>query len=151
MMRRLFWRCVYPIAVVTHRLFGTSYKWVNVGKSAWMRPETGYGALWHYQWFGDPIAAMPSKVNLCGIGYRVSVAEGLVLFCCDDGMSATQFRFERDPHARMTDLWYCEAVGMFSASHFDKAYTWVRAVYGGSFEIKAKPLSAAKAAGGGDE
>ena len=148
-MRRLFWRIFYPFAIVANK-FGTSYKWVNVGMSAWMKPADGFGPLWHYEWFGDVVEQMPARVNLCGIGYRVSVAEGLVLFRRDDGMSATQFRFERDPHDRHSDLWYCEAVGRFSASHFDKAYRWVQAVYGGSFKIKKKPL-AARAAGGGEE
>jgi hypothetical protein len=142
-VRRFFWRMAYPFVIVANK-FGASYKWVNVVKSAWMTAETGFGPLWHYRWFGDEIAAIPDRVVLCGIGYRVSVAEGLVLFKCDDGMSVTRIEFTRDPHDKYGFLWYVNVGGACPGCHLEQAYEWVKAVYGGSHQIKKLPLASSR-------
>lgn len=136
-MRRLFWRLSLPFVIVANKL-GASYKWVNVARSAWA--HASHNDLWHYRWFGDRIDMMPDFVNLCGTMYRVTVAEGLVSFRCDDGMSATRIEFRRDPHDQYGFLWYSEVNGNFPACHYERAYEWIKAVYGGSHEIKQKPL-----------
>lgn len=129
----------YPFVVVANKC-GLSYKWVNVVRSAWITADTGFGPLWHFRWFGDEIKAMPDRVILCGIGYRVSVSEGLVLFKCDDGMSGTRLEFTRDPHDKYGFLWYVNLVGSCPGCHLEAAYEWVKAVYGGSHEIKKAPI-----------
>lgn len=137
-IRRLFWRLALPFARAANKWCGLSYRWVNVGIGAWR--EKSFDPLWHHEWYGDPVEHMPSRVILCGIGYRVIVAEGLVQFVCDDGMSGTRLCFERDPHAKYAFLWYFTCGQRVSASHVDKAYRWIKAVYGGSFENKQQPL-----------
>lgn len=129
-----------PFVLVGHKL-GLSYKWVNVSRSAW--GTSSHNDLWHYRWFGDEIDAMPDYVNLCGIMYRVVVAEGMVLFRCDDGMSTTMIEFHRDPHDQYGFLWYSEVNGRFPACHYERAHEWVKAVYGDDHEIKRKPIALA--------
>lgn len=137
---RLCWRLAYPFAWLSHRCFGTSYAWVNAGYGAWLTPETGFGPMWHWRWYGEPVTAIPERVNLCGIAYRVTVAEGLVLFRCDDGMSATRMEFTRDPYDRYGFMWYAEIRGRCAVSHLEAASEWVKAVYGGSHEMKRRPV-----------
>lgn len=136
-MRRLLWKLAYPFTRMAHRLFGLSYKWVNVGKAAWHRER--FDPLWHYEWFGDEIPEMPEHVNVCGIMYCVSVSEGLVSFRSRDSWS--RMEFTRDPHDPYADLWYFEHSGHLPATHIDTAYRMVRAVYGGSHERKCLPLN----------
>lgn len=138
-MKRLFWRIACPFVLLAHR-FGASYKWVNVVRSAWTTADQGYGKLWHHRWFGDAIDSIPNRVVLCGIGYRVAVSEGLVVFNCDDGMSATRIAFARDPYDAYGFLWYVEINGPCPACHMEAAHSWVTAVFGGSHEIKKAPL-----------
>lgn len=126
-VRRAFWMLAYPFCLIGNK-FGASYKWVNVGKGAW-HPEW-FDPLWHWRWYGTQIEQMPETVNLCGIRYHVSVAEGLVTFV--DRVSGTRLSFERDPHDRYADLWYCDPGRRFPATHFREAYEWIQAVYGGS-------------------
>lgn len=129
--RRLLWMALYPFARVAYRLFGLSYKWVNVGIGAWQR--NSFDELWHHEWYGDEITFMPAQVNLNGSMHEVRVHEGLVTFVSRDWY--TRLTFERDPHDRYGFLWYYEGPRV-AASHFDKAYRWVKAVYGGSHELK---------------
>jgi hypothetical protein len=137
-VRRWVWRLAYPFCRAANKLFGLSYLWVNVGIAAWHRES--FDALWHHQWFGDPIAEMPESVILCGIRYRVSVAEGLVQFINADCGTGESLRFERDPHDRYGFLWYYDGTRV-AASHFEQAYEWIKAVYGGSHEVKRPALS----------
>ena len=133
-MKRLFWQCAYPVCLLCHKLFGLSYLWVNVDIAAWY-PKY-FDPLWHHEWFGDEIKRLPDYIILCGIGYRTSVSDGLVQFICDDGMSNNRLRFDRDPHDSYGFLWYCDGVGRVPAPHWDCAYRWVKAVYGGPHELK---------------
>lgn len=137
-MRRLFWRIAYPVTIAAHKLFGLSYRWVNVGKAAWLTPETGFGALWHYRWFGNEIRELPSHVILSGLRHTVSVHEGLVVFVSD--MSSGRIEFTRDPHDQYAFLWYIATNGSVPACHVEDAIQWVDAVYGGSHEIKRLPV-----------
>ena len=138
-LRRLWWRIVYPFAVVAHRCFGTSYVWVNVAMGAWMTPATGFGPMWHWRWYGQSIDKIPASVNLRGIRYRVAVSEGLVVFAASDGV-AGRIEFTRDPHDRYGFLWYLAISGPTPAGHCEEAYDWVKAVYGGSHERKRPAL-----------
>lgn len=144
-MRRMLWRLAYPFALAAHRWFGASYTWVNVGRGAWHTPSTAFDPLWHWRWYGTPIDSMPPSVNLCGIVYRVSVAEGLVLFIATDGMSGNRMEFTRDPHDQHDHLWLLSLGGVTPATHVQKAYEWVKAVFGGSFDKKRPPLRQANA------
>lgn len=137
MIKRMFWRLAYPFALAANNLKLCSYRWVNLGHGAWRRDL--FNDLWHHQHFGDEIEWMPNFVVLCGIGYRVSVAEGLVTFINRD-LIHKQMNFERDPHAD-AELWYFTGSGNLPASHIQQAYDWVKAVYGGSFDRKQLPLS----------
>lgn len=137
-LRRLFWKCAYPFCRIGHKLFGLSYKWVNVGIAAWHGEY--FDALWHWRWFGDSIDQMPDEVNLCGIVYRTTVAEGLVQFS-ESHCSGTRLCFERDPHDQYGFLWYYEGSQRVPACHWEEAYAWVKAVYGGSHELKRPALS----------
>lgn len=131
---------LYPFAWIGNKWLGLSYKWVNVAYAAW-HPEL-YNPIWHYQWFGDAIEEMPDKVNLCGTMYDVTVSEGLVQFVNRE-MVITRISFERDPHDKYAELWYCSYAGSFNkvpASDLERAYEWIKAVYGGSFEVKSTPL-----------
>ena len=132
-MRRLFWRLAYWPAIVAHRVFGASYKWVNVGKAAWHREL--FDPLWHHECFGDPITAMPSEVNLAGHYYDVSSHEGLVTFKSED-WPYPPILFERDPHDVHSHLWRVSCDGPMWAITMIDAYRWIEAVYGGSFEKK---------------
>lgn len=123
---------MYPLALVGHKLFGLSYKWVNVGIGAWRRDS--FDPLWQHRWYGDEIDAMPDSVNLCGCRYDVSVAEGLVLFVSRD--YCTRLCFERDPHDRYGFLWYLDGSNHVAVCHVVQAYEWIEAVYGGSHELK---------------
>lgn len=129
-IRRFSWRFAYPFCRILHR-FGLSYKFVNIGIAAWNRES--FNPLWHHKYFGDEITNMPESVNLCGILYHVAVSEGLVKFSSRDTWSFISFT--RDPFA-MEFLWYVELVGRVPASHVERAYEWIKAVYGGSFELK---------------
>ena len=133
MTRRLFWRCAYPVARLAH-LFGASYKWVNVGRAAWHRES--FDPLWHHEWFGDPIAALPDQVALCGVAYNVAVAEGTVVF-------TTAYPFMGYPKRlvfeRRTYLWYADVCSGIPVVHVLQAYQWIAAVYGGSHVIRAEP------------
>lgn len=137
-VRRWFWRTAYPFCLVAHKAFGLSYLWVNVGIAAWHREH--FDALWRHRWFGDAIAAMPASVNLCGIRYEVSVSEGLVQFVNRD-LGITRLCFERDPHDRYGFMWYYDGEQRVSACHLETAYEWIKAVYGGSHELKRPALS----------
>ncbi len=132
-MRRLAWKLAYPFCLIGHKFFGIRYKWVNIGIAAW-NPES-FDPLWHWQWFGDSIDEMPESVNLCGIRYRVTVAEGMVQFR-ESPFNGTVFRFERDPFDKYGFLWYFEGRGRVPSSHVEVAYEWVKAVYGGSHDLK---------------
>lgn len=131
-VQRLWWRCAYPFARAGHRLFGLSYKWVNAGIGAWHRDL--FDPLWQHEWYGDEIPAMPPRVNLRGSMYDVSIHEGMVTFVDRD--SFTRLTFERDPHDRYGFLWYYEGSGRVAATHLEHAYKWIKAVYGGSHELK---------------
>ena len=128
---------IYPFAQIAHKLFGMSYKWVNVGIGAWHREY--FDQLWHHRWYGDVIETMPHDANLCGIRYEVSVSEGLVTFV-ERHCSGTRLTFERDPHDQYGFLWYYSGSNHVPASHFEQAYQWVKAVYGGSHELKKPAL-----------
>lgn len=129
---------VYPFVILLHK-FGFSYKWINVSRSAWVHPTNDFQLLWHYQWFGNPIEHMPPQVILNGILYRVIVAEGLVIFKCDSGMLPIKFHFYRDPYCD-SFLWVTEVRGPFPACHFESAYDWIKAVYGGPHSVKKLPI-----------
>ena len=129
---RLLWRLAHPFCVAGHKVFGLSYKWVNVSRAAWHREL--FDPLWHHRLFGDEIQAMPDDVNLCGIRYNVTVAEGLIQFVSRDLHS--RLMFERDPHDRYGFLWYYQGHGHVPVCHVCRAYEWVEAVYGGSHDLK---------------
>lgn len=135
-MRRLIWKLLYPIAVLSHRIFGTSYKWVNVGIGAWNRES--FDPLWQHRWYGEEIADLPVSVNLCGARHEVAVSEGLVVFRSRDYW--TRVEFTRDPHDRYGFLWYVTIIGNVPATTVENAYQWVKAVYGGSHELKRPAL-----------
>jgi len=134
-MRRITWRFLYPFTLLLHKIFGLSYKWVNVGIGAWRRDL--FDLLWHYEWYGDKIEELPESVILCGIRYHTVAREGLVQFFNND-MGVTRLQFERDPYDNCGALWYY--VGgkrkEVPVAHIDKAYRWLIAVYGGSHEMK---------------
>lgn len=136
-IKRTIWKLAYPFCRVLHRALGLSYKWVNVGKAAW-HPEY-FDPLWHYQWFGDEITEMPEAVNLCGIMFHVSVADGLVTFSSRDFWEV--IRFDRDPYDPHAMLWYIRVGGRVPACHVASATAWIEAVYGGSHEIKRKAVA----------
>lgn len=131
-MLRLLWRMAYPLCLIANKC-GASYKWVNVGYGAW-HPEL-FDELWHWEWYGTPIKAMPSSVNLGGHHWKVNCHEGLVQFIDEDFM-CRPFHFERDPHDVHAHLWRLHCDGPAWASTVDYAYRWVQAVFGGSFEKK---------------
>lgn len=128
---RFKWRMAYWPALVLNRVFGVSYKWVNAGRGAWR--EDLYNPLWHHEWYGSPIPAIPNEVVLRGIGYRVSSHEGLVQFVSDSPFCHT-ISFTRDPHDPHAHLWDVATSKPVSAEHIVEAYGWVKAVYGGPFE-----------------
>ena len=136
-MKRAFWIAASPIVWLLHRLGFCSYKWVNVCCGA-RHPEL-FNPLWQHRWYGERIAAMPDGVNLCGIGYTVSVAEGTVTFF--DYYTKARITFDRDPYDRLSDLWYISLSHVIPAPHVREAYEWVCAVFGGSFVRKAEPLA----------
>jgi hypothetical protein len=135
-MRRAFWMIIYPFAVLANRVFGASYKWVNVGHGAWHRDR--FDALWHCRWYGTPIPALPSLVNLCGILYSASAHEGLVTFRPEWVHQLPTWRicFRRDDIAGHV-IWYVELGQELAAPHVIAAYEWVEAVFGGSFEFRS--------------
>lgn len=152
--RRAFWCVITPQVWAVWHLYKQfypelwrkpdgplSYKWMNVCHSAWQ--PNSFDKLWQYQWFGDPIEKLPAYVNLCGIVYKTVVTEGLVLFKADNGMTGTNIAMERDPHAKYSFMWYMNYEKTFqkvAMAHVERAYDWVKAVYGGSHEMKQAPL-----------
>jgi len=140
-MKRLFWKLLYPFCWLNWRM-GGSYKWVNVGKAAW-HPEL-FNPLWHHEWFGDDIPAMPGEVNLCGIMHRVTIADGMIIFA--NPYSGQRIIFVRDQHDPHALLWSVETGESAVACHLDAAYRWAKAVYGGEHEIK-QPVTAEEKAG----
>lgn len=139
-MKRFVWRCLYPVVKSAYAIGFLSYKWVNVANSAWLTSKTGFDALWHHRWFGDPIESLPEKVNLCGLRYKTSVSEGLVQFVANDGMTNTRIKFIRDPHDRYAFLWYIELSPNCPYCHVQAAYAWVEAVFGGDYVLFHLPL-----------
>jgi hypothetical protein len=69
-----------PFAVIGHRFFGWSYAAVNVSRGAWMLPSEGFGALWHWKHYAEPLREMPNKTILRGCAYRVACHEGMIVF-----------------------------------------------------------------------
>ena len=123
---RTFWRIAYPFCIIFHKLFGLSYKWVNVGFGAWHRNQ--FDPLWHHRWYGDEISSIPDAVNLCGIKYVVSVylrgMRVVIRFSSDDGH--TIFKLSCDlqaPHS----LWYCDSTTHVAVKHLTQAHQWVEA------------------------
>jgi hypothetical protein len=83
---------------------------------------------------------MPERVTLHGIRYGVSASEGLVSFVESEPMFGMGSRiwFERDPDAAYPTVWTCQSSGRHvAATHIVRAYEWVEAVFGGTFERKA--------------
>lgn len=89
-------------------------------------------------------ARLPKEVNLCGILYRTSEAEGLIVFTeavCVWG-SFTRICFTRGADGM---CWYVELHargGNAMVSHIVKAYELVTAAYGKNFE-KIEPRAKA--------
>ena len=135
-MRRWFWRLMYPFAGLASGLGLISCKWKNAGYFAWTERRGGF---YEYRWFGEVPERIPDSVSLGGIPYRVTVAEGLVSFRNNSGVSSTRIEFRRDPHDQYAFLWYSTVSGEFAVCHFERAYDWVKAVYGGSHVIKKPP------------
>lgn len=137
-MRRLFWMVAYPLAYLAHRIVGASYKWVNVGHGAWRRDR--FDALWHWEWYGTPVPALPDRVNLCGILYSAAEHEGLVTFTPEWIHQRPDWRitFRRDS-IEQASVWYVEVGGEIAAPHVREAYQWVCAVFGDSFESRRPP------------
>lgn len=132
--RRLLWCVLIPVA---RWLPGRWSYWRNIAVSATGR---GFDELWHHEHFGDRIDHLPNWVNLAGIRYKTSVAEGLVQFIGDGGLGGQRIQFRRDPHDPHAYLWYVQSLEV-PASHVDQAYRWIKAVYGGSHQRK-KPAKA---------
>jgi hypothetical protein len=128
-MKRLFWKILYPLCRLNWKM-GGSYKWVNVGKAAW-NPDF-FDPLWHYEWFGDDIPAIPNKVNLCGIEYRIRVKDKCIRFSECIGGRLIEFRRNCS-----VVLWSVSFTNYMPACHLDAAYRWVKAVYGDEHRIKS--------------
>ena len=129
---RAWWTVLSPFVWAANRLGLCSYKWVNVCCGA-RRPDL-FDALWHQRFYGTPIRALPSDVNLCGIRYRAAASEGIVTFFED--FTKQRITFERDSIAG-EPLWYLALSRQpVSASHVRAAYEWTCAVFGGSFEVR---------------
>jgi hypothetical protein len=130
--RRQLWQIATPIVAAAHRFGWCGYEYVNRCKAANNRSK--FWPTDHYEWFGDPIAEMPDEAVVCGIGYDVQCAEGLVTFVNTFGPLVSRITFTRDPHDPLADLWYVSVSGNVPASHVIGAYRWVGGVFGGSFE-----------------
>ncbi len=75
------WKAVFfPFALIGHRFFGLSYAAVNVSRGAWMLPSEGFGDLWHWKHYAEPLREMPDKTILRGCAYRIAHHEGLIVF-----------------------------------------------------------------------
>lgn len=85
---------------------------------------------------------MESSVNLCGIRYRVQLAdEWTVVFTEDQPCGIpTRFMFDRPKHG----LWqfhFCDGWGgKVSACHIVEAYEWCKARIGGDHDEKRLPV-----------
>jgi hypothetical protein len=75
------WKALFfPFAVIGHRFFGWSYASVNISRGAWMLPSEGFGALWHWRHYAEPLAEMPGQTIFRGCAYRVARHEGMIVF-----------------------------------------------------------------------
>ena len=77
---------------------------------------------------------IPPRVILSGIGYRVQVSEGLIVFAEDGGVFGCRCRMSFE---RRASIWYLTLTGTHGTApvpHIVKAYEFVKAAYGGSFE-----------------
>ena len=139
-MKRLIWRVLFPFCWLGNVVGFCSRAYRNKGHAAWRRDR--FNPIIHYQYFGDSIAKMPERVILCGIGYIVSVSEGLVAFIEESPMWGCRsvIHFERDPYEKVQTLWRVSLQRSTAAPHVVAAYDWIKAVYGGSFEDKQKPI-----------
>lgn len=135
---RTSWIFLTPIVWLANRVGLCSYAWVNLCIGA-RRPDL-FDPLWHHEHFGTPIETLPDELVLCGIGYRVAVAEGTVTFVED--FTRSRITFDRDPYGQMREaLWYVSLSGWVAAPHVRAAYAWVSAVFGGSFEYRREPVT----------
>lgn len=142
--KRIRWRLLTPFVKLAYAFNFIGYKWVNVVNSAWLTPQTGFDALWHHRWFGDAINSLPDRVNLRGICYKTSVAEGLVQFVANDGMTCNRIKFIRDPHDKYSMLWYVELSKDCPYCHVQSAFEWVEAVFGGDHASFRMPVQSKK-------
>lgn len=79
---------------------------------------------------------IPGEVTLCGIGYRVAVAEELVVFSEAEPIWGQRSRFS---FRRKAQCWYVSIEGdcsEVSVAHIEAAAEIVREVFGASFEGK---------------
>ena len=80
-------------------------------------------------------------VNICGIGYRVQVHEGLVVFSEQDGFHGTHERlvFEHPKHA----LWqfsFSATWDKVAVAHIIKSFELVTAAFGGDHDQAGKEV-----------
>lgn len=122
-MRRVFWKIVYPICLILNKVFGLSYKWVNVSRAAWHSKSSNL--LWHHEWFGDPITVLPKSVVLCGIGYETFYLEKDMVEFRHVGIGYSQLFFRKP---KDTDLWYVHTNRNVPVCHVEQAYAWLLAV-----------------------
>lgn len=118
--RRILWRLATPFVAIAHRLGACSYKWVNVCRGAWRLDR--FDPLWHYEWYGTPIKAIPSQVILRGIGYETAASDGAVVFI--EEFTRRRIVFRRNSAA----IWEVSSVGSIDADRVCDAYAWVKAV-----------------------
>lgn len=117
--RRIFWRLATPFVAIAHRLGACSYKWVNVCRGSWRLDR--FDPLWHYQWYGTPITAIPAQVILRGIGYEAAATDGAVVFI--EEFTRRRIVFRRNSAA----IWEVSSVGSIDADRVCDAYAWVKA------------------------
>lgn len=106
----------------------------TLGRALWnQRPED---AAYRFEMFGMPLGVIPSSVLLGGIRYRVSVAEGLIVFSESGGCWGTHTRICFERHETIWYLKFSETWERVPVSHVLKAWRYVEEVYGGNFEIR---------------
>lgn len=135
-MRRVFWKMMLPLFWIYARKMGGGYKYYNRCIAAW-NPKL-FTAIDQNAWFGTPVSEIPCFVVLCGIGYDVEQYEGLVKFTESGGIygTVTELVFERENDLDPWRLTLLDSFDSIMVKHIIRAYQWVEAVYGGSFETK---------------
>lgn len=90
------------------------------------------------------MTTLPKFTTLCGIGYNITVHEGMVIFEESHCMFGCHRRmsFHRVEEKDGSGMWHIETDSTWKStpvSHIVAAYDMLKEVYGGSFECK-QPL-----------